>query len=270
MTPYLCATCCAEFPPATTPPAACPICLDERQYVPATGQAWITGDEVARHHHTEWRQLEPGLLGIGVEPAIGIGQRALLVEHPDGGVLWDGVPLLDARALTEINRRGGVRAIAMSHPHLYGAMVTNAQNLGNVPIFLPEADRQWAMRPSDLITYWSGNHYDLGDELMVHRTGGHFQGSSFLHWPAGADGQGVLLTGDTIIVVADNNWVGFMYTYPNHIPLGPAAIQRIVAKTEPLAFDRLYSGWWDAVIDKAAKTKIAASEQRILTQLNKP
>ena len=41
-----------------------------------------------------------------------------------------------------------------------------------------------------------------------------------LHWPAGANGKGALLTGDIIQVVQDRRYVSFMRSYPNLIPLG--------------------------------------------------
>ena len=267
MIPYICSTCCAEFPPSDHPPQICPICSDPRQYINPNGQSWITNTELAEHHHTDLRQQEPGLLGIGVTPQAGIGQRALLIEHASGGIMWEGVPLLDDAAIDEIQRRGGVRAMVMSHPHLYGAMVTNSQKLGNVPIYLPEADRDWVMRPHENIRYWSGDELDLDDGIKLFRTGGHFEGSSFLHWPQGANGKGALLTGDTIAVAPDPDWVSFMWSTPNMVPLSPRAMRTIVATAEKLSYDRIYAGWWNAVMQSGAKAKVAASEQRILEMM---
>lgn len=261
---WICQTCCAEFPHSKTPPEICPICADERQYVKPEGQKWTFEAEIAESRKTELRELEPGLLGIGVTPQIGIGQRALLIEHPEGGVLWDGVPLLDDAAIAEINRRGGVRAMVMSHPHLYGAMVTNAEKLGGVPIHLPASDRDWTMRPSELIQYFEGNRCDLGNGIVQYVAGGHFEGASLLHWPQGANGRGVIFTGDTIMVTPDTRWASFMWSYPNLVPMNPHAIRKIVATTESLAFDRMYSAWWPGVMDGDAKGRLAASEARYL------
>ena len=55
--------------------------------------------------------------------------------------------------------------------------------------------------------------------MTLINTGGHFEGSQVLHWAAGCDGQGALLTGDTVTVVMDRRYVSFMYSYPNLIPL---------------------------------------------------
>jgi hypothetical protein len=40
-----------------------------------------------------------------------------------------------------------------------------------------------------------------------------------LHWPAGCGQRGALLTGDTITVVQDRDWVSFMWSFPKLIPL---------------------------------------------------
>lgn len=264
MTRWICATCCAEFPETDIPPETCPICTDPRQYVLPRGQVWTSEAElVAKGHKTEIREEEPGLYGIGVTPKAGIGQRALLVTHPEGGVLFDGIPLLDDAALAEIGRLGGVRAITASHPHLYGAIITNAKKLGNVPVYLPEADREWLMSPDPLVTFFSGDRLDLGDGLSLCVTGGHFDGSAFLHWPEGADGKGALLTGDTMLVTPGQNWVSFMWSSPNLVQLNPKAIRKIVAAAEVLDYDRIYAGWWDAMIPRDAKARVAASEARI-------
>lgn len=267
MSPFICVTCCTEFPPSDNPPEICPICADPRQYINPRGQAWTTQAELAKAHKSDLRQEEPGLLGIGVTPQAGIGQRALLIEHEQGGILWDGVPLLDDAAITEIKKRGGVRAMVMSHPHLYGAMITNSQKLGNVPIYIPAADREWIMYPHDNIHLLDEDTYDLGFGVTLHVTGGHFDGSAFVHWPQGADGKGVLLTGDTIQVAADPNWASFMWSTPNLVQLNPRAIRKIVAIAEKLDYDRIYAGWWNTVMRDGAKVKIAASEQRILKTL---
>ena len=55
----------------------------------------------------------------------------------------------------------------------------------------------------------------IDDDITLIRCGGHFPGSTVLHWAKGADGKGVLLTGDTIMVVSDRRYVTFMYSYPN-------------------------------------------------------
>src|SRR5215467_11372408 len=75
---WTCEQCGAQFPESAKPPAACPICDDERQYVNWKGQSWLTREELAKGHKLVWRD-DLGIAGIGVEPVFAIGQRALLV-----------------------------------------------------------------------------------------------------------------------------------------------------------------------------------------------
>ena len=74
-----------------------------------------------------------------------------------------------------------------------------------------------------------------------------------LHWPAGANGKGALLTGDIITVVQDRRYVSFLRSYPNLIPLGASAIRRIVERIDPFSFEQIYGGWWQANFSRMQK-----------------
>ena len=77
----ICATCAVERDEPT--PGFCPICTDERQYVPEDGQKWLTLDGLAQEgQQTLLKENEPGLIGIKTEPKVGIGQTAQLVVTP--------------------------------------------------------------------------------------------------------------------------------------------------------------------------------------------
>jgi hypothetical protein len=120
------------------------------------------------------------------------------------------------------------------------------------------------MRPDRAIAFWKGESRSIGDGLTLIHCGGHFDGGTVLHWAAGAEGRGVLLTGDIIQVVADRAHVSFMYSYPNYIPLPARAIERIVGAVEPFAFDRVYGAFWDLVIAQDGKAAIKESAARYL------
>ena len=222
MTAFICETCGTQFRDTETPPAGCPICLDERQYVGHGGQTWTTLDSLRRTHRTRVEEAEPGLVGIGMEPRFAIGQRALLVD----GLLWDCIPLVDDDAARAVEAAGGVHTIAISHPHYYGSMVEWAERF-DARVLLHEADRAHIMRASDRIELWSGERYRIDDDLELIRLGGHFAGGTVCLWRRGADGRGALLSGDIVQVVADRDWVSFMYSYPNLIPLPASEVIRI-------------------------------------------
>ncbi|HET9848380.1 MAG TPA: hydrolase [Candidatus Dormibacteraeota bacterium] len=264
MPAYICRTCGVQQAPSDDPPAQCDICVDERQYVPPEGQRWATLEELrSEGHRVEVRELEPGLTGLGADPRIGIGQRGLLVQTPAGNFLWDCFGFIDEGGVAAVRDRGGLHGIAMSHPHFYGVSVEWSQAFDHAPIYIPEADRRWVMRPDPAIRFWQETATPLPGLTLI-QCGGHFEGSAALHWQAGAQGRGALLTGDTLTVVADRRFVSFMRSYPNEIPLSPAVVRQIVATVQPYGFDRVYGGWWDRVIDRDGLAAVERSAERYI------
>jgi len=266
MPAYICVTCGTQFAPTGDPPAHCPICEDERQYVGHNGQQWTTLDDIRAGSHNVFTDEETCLTGIGTEPTFAIGQRALLVHTPYGNVLWDCISLLDDATVAEVQARGGIKAIAISHPHYYSSMIEWSRAF-DAPIYLHADDREWVMRPDPAIVFWEGETHALVDGLMLIRGGGHFAGGTVLHWAGGADGRGALLTGDIIYVVSDRRYVSFMRSYPNLIPLPASAVRRIVQAVEPYAFDCIYSAWFGSVVASDAKAAVQRSAQRYIAAI---
>ena len=201
MAAWICATCGVQYPDTDQPPARCPICEDERQYVGWGGQRWTTMAELAARARGGGPRGGAGPVRRGRRAAFAIGQRALLVRTPHGNVLWDCVSLLDDAGRARIAELGGIAAICMSHPHFYGVNVEFADAF-DARIFIPRADQQWIQRPSPRIELFDDEAEPVPG-LTLARIGGHFDGAAVLHWPAGAEGRGALLTGDTITVVQD-------------------------------------------------------------------
>lgn len=261
---FLCTTCGVQHAESPAPPDRCAICEDERQYVGWGGQSWTTLDALRADHSNEVREEEPGLVGIGTTPKFGIGQRALLVRSPGGNVLWDCISLLDDATVAAIRNLGGLAAVAVSHPHYYASMVEFSRAFGGVPVHLHADDRRWVMRPDPAVEFWEGETRPLHDGLTLIRCGGHFEGGTVLHWPAGAGGKGALLTGDILQVCPDRRHVGFMYSYPNYIPLPAEAVRRASAAVEPFAFDRIHGFMFGLTIREDARAAVARSAERHL------
>lgn len=241
----ICVTCGTQFDRAA--PERCPICEDPRQYVPATGQAWTTlGALQASHHNRIARQGE--LEGVGTEPAIGIGQRALLVPHGPGRLMWDCITLFDEDTAALLERRGGLASIAISHPHYYSAMIEWARHF-DCPVHVHADDARWIMRPDPHIELWQGERRDLGHGLTLLRTGGHFPGATVLHWAAGSGGAGSLLVGDICLPVPDPRYVCFLWSYPNRVPLPAADVRRIGDVLATVPYRILHAAFWDTEID---------------------
>ena len=199
---------------------------------------------------------------ILTEPRFGIGQRALLVETPDGNVLWDCVSLIDDETVAAIEARGGITGLAMSHPHMYGNMVEWSHAFGNAPIHLHASNERWVMRPDPVIRYWNSDTHQVNERIALYRSGGHYTGSTVLYWAQGAEGRGVLLTSDSMHVTYDRRHVSFMYSYPNYIPLSASAVDGIVECVASLEFDRIYSHMAGLVIKNDAKAAVQRSAER--------
>jgi hypothetical protein len=245
----ICVTCGLQYGSAVS---ACPVCEDPRQYVPTTGQAWTTLEELRASHRNRFAD-DHGYLGIGTTPKFGIGQRALLV----GDVLWDCITLLDDETAERV---GSLRAIAISHPHYYSSMVEWGRTF-DCPVLVHEADREWVPRPDPCLELWSGETYDLGAGMTLIRCGGHFPGGTVLH--RGQD----LFAGDIVQVIPDRKWVAFMYSFPNYIPLPADSVRAVGAALEPYAFERIYGAWWDAVIDSDGSGIVRRSVERYVAAL---
>lgn len=269
---FLCVTCGTQYPPSAKPPEHCPICEDERQYVGVAGQKWTTRAAMQGKHRNTIKEEEPGLYSINTEPnTVGIGQRAFLLRTPAGNVLWDCIAHLDDATVARLRELGGVSSIAISHPHYYTTMVDWSRAFGDAPIFIHTLDRQWVMRPDPCVQFWDGDAKDLPGGLKLICTGGHFAGFQVLHWPAGADGRGVLLAGDQPQVAMDPKWVSFMWSYPNMIPLNAPAIRRIKATLGSYPFDRLYGAFparGKGIVATDANAVVSRSADRYLRAIS--
>src|SRR5262245_1032207 len=266
MPAFICTTCGTQYAPSEQPPAQCTICEEERQYVPLSGQSWITPERLAVRYANSVRQHEPDLLGIGTAPTFAIGQRALLVRTDGGNVLWDCISLLDDATVTVIKGLGGLAAIAISHPHFYTTMVDWSRAF-DCPIHLHAADRRWVMRPGPAIQFWEGDTLPLIPGITLIRGGGHFPGGAMLHWAQGAGGRGVLLSSDIATVTPDRKFLSFMRSYPNLIPLSAREVEGIAAALAPFAFETIYGHFFDRIIAADAKEILARSVARYLAAI---
>lgn len=103
-----------------------------------------------------------------------------------------------------------------------------------VPLYINGADRSWFRRAGDIdaddrVEFWTGT-FKLLPNVRLYQCGGHFPGSSVLHWDRDAEPDakerpysargGLLLTADTIMVQADRRGFTFIWSAPNWVSLG--------------------------------------------------
>ncbi|WP_271852553.1 MBL fold metallo-hydrolase [Planococcus maritimus] len=268
MEELVCTTCGVQIESTETVPSQCLICTEHRQYVSPKGQTWTTLEEMVQSntYQNDVSQEEQGLSSIRTEPSFAIGQTAYLVQGENFNILWDCITYLDALTIETIKALGGIDAIALSHPHYYSTQVEWAETF-DAKIYIHEDDRQWVTRPSDLIIFWSGETLEVAEGFTLHRIGGHFKGAAILEWKDGSAGKGVLLTGDIVRVVADRQWVSFMYSYPNFIPLPVRTVERMAVQLNEIRFERVYDAFHRIVVNEAREA-VQNSARRYIDALN--
>lgn len=261
---HICVTCGTQYYPSPQAPPRCAICEDERQYVGLDGQIWTNLEEIRKKFKNNFFQEGDGIWGIYTEPKFGIGQRALLLQAGKRNILWDCVSLIDSETVEQIQSRGGLSAIAVSHPHYYTTMIEWSRAFGNIPVYIHEDDRPWVQRPDSSVRFWSGEEYQLGDDMKLIRVGGHFTGYQVLYWATADNGDGALFSGDMPQVCPDRRYVSFMYSYPNYIPVNAQTVRSIVRKLEQYEFQKIYGAWPKFVVAAEAKLALRRSAERYL------
>jgi glyoxylase-like metal-dependent hydrolase (beta-lactamase superfamily II) len=259
----MCSTCATEFPAGRPLPYLCPVCNDDRQYIPLAGQQWTSMEALSKTHTVKISPLTPELYALQVTPAFAIDQRALLLLSPDGNILWDCIPLINEPVIEFIRSKGGLKAIAISHPHYYSVMQRWAE-VFDCPIYIHELERPWVYNGA-AVEYWCGEEKKLWAGIKLIRTGGHFPGSSILRVPA-LSPNGTLLCGDSLYLSRNKRHISIMYSYPNHIPLPPHELKAVTDKVAALEFDTLYGAFpWQQLSGNARRIFLDSVKRYALT-----
>lgn len=255
----LCATCGTTYP-ADSSGDLCVICQDDRQYIPFSGQEWTSSVALMQDHSVKIVRLKEHLYELVINPKFAIGQRALLVVSEQGNVLWDCIPLLDEATEVFVKKKGGLKAIAISHPHYYSNMVAWAERF-DCPVYIHSEDKSWVMDPSPRLHFWRGNSLELWDGMSLLKIGGHFPGSSILRVPALSE-KGALLCGDTFFLSPSREHISVMYSFPNNIPVALSEMERIKTLMQPLEFDDFYGHFPYLNLTETAKDILLKSLDR--------
>lgn len=290
----LCATCGVEA--ADPLPDVCPICEDERQFVPAGGQEWTTVRALAASGRSiAITEVEPGLHALRTEPRTGIGQTCYLATAPGtgatapgavttasdagagasdadrgdsradatsrrGGLLFDVPPFIDDAAVEAVAARGGVAAIVASHPHMYGLQLEWSRAFDDAPVLVSRVDAGWVQRWGPAIRLYDGEAEPVPG-IRVRQVGGHFPGSSVGLWRSPVDGGLVLLGSDSISPVARQGWVTFMRSFPNYLPLSARAVRTVASRVADLDIERIQGSFGQRTGSDGARA-IAGSAER--------
>jgi glyoxylase-like metal-dependent hydrolase (beta-lactamase superfamily II) len=143
-------------------------------------------------------------------------------------------------------------------------MVDWSEAFGNVPVLLHADDRDWISRPSANLELWSGPINRLSASVTLYHCPGHFPGSTLLHWADGPGGHQIVLAGDTLHVAQDRRHVSFVYSVPNHVPLGAPTVLELRRRLADVQFDDLYGFTWGLNILGDARRAVDESFDRHL------
>lgn len=153
--------------------------------MPPSGQSWTTLAQMQSCYKNEIKQddTDGRIWSIFSSPQFAIGQRAVFIETEAGNVLWDCISLLDSDTIDFIKSRGGLKAIAISHPHFYSTHLEWAREF-DCPVYLAEEDQEWINRDDEggRRQFVTGPSLEILPGVNVVKLGGHFPGSSALHW----------------------------------------------------------------------------------------
>ena len=261
----VCKTCGTQYPSGQKLPEICTICNDDRQYITAEGQVWVELDNLKGQHCTKLTRVSESLYSLKIVPDFAITQRAFLALSPQGNILWDCIPLLDEATIAFIKSKGGLKAIAFSHPHFYSNMNVWAETF-DCPIYIHENDAAQIMFKSDYIELWKGDTLPiLGCELI--NVGGHFSGSSILKIPAFSK-KGVVLTGDTLYISRSKRHIAVMHSFPNFILLSKKEFLSVFEKTKNIEFDTMYGAFDGQDLIGNAREVYESSMKRYLESYN--
>lgn len=247
MTYYICSN-CGFWQQHFATPTRCPVCEDVRHTPPDDGYSFWTARETGNHARTVWHKAARDVVVLRTEPAIGIGPVSYLLKRAGGNILFEGTGWYSDEALDYIASVGGVRWIAASHPHAYGALWRVQER------FQPQA----AIQVRDLVwtntlrvTWPWDDQLELAPGIVLLHTAGHFDGHAVLYDAP----RRTLFAGDALKFHYQGKaltGISCHKAFNRQIPLSHAEIARYRDVIGVLDFDHVYTTFEDASVDRDA------------------
>lgn len=232
LTPYACAN-CGHWQRYFAAPPDCPVCTDTRNDLPEDGWRFLQPADLRLTG--QWRQIRPDIVAFNVSPPLGLNGTGWLLLHPDGNIAFEAAPFYTPEMLAEIERLGGIRFLAASHVHGYGALwqLQDAFNPEELAIHKDDLRLTKAFR----VTWPFDDVIELLPGLTLHHVGGHYEGQAVLH-----DAQRrILFCGDAFKVDQDadgnNLAVSSHKAFHKNIPLTHGEVRRYCEVIAALDFD---------------------------------
>ncbi|KAF7196741.1 hypothetical protein HII31_02111 [Pseudocercospora fuligena] len=252
---------------------SCRMCNEPRQFLPPIGQAWTSLADMQGHYKNQIKQdeLDGRIWSIFTQPQFAIGQRAVFLETDEGNILWDCVSFLDQDTIDFIRSRGGLRAIAISHPHFYTTHLAWAKEF-DCPVYLTGTEKAYLNRidEGEQRIFVDQEVHEILPGVNMIRLGGHFPGSSVLHYDntvvcsllcqqveetstnaySSLLGSAILTCSQSGLNLSnhtkEHQVFFFHYAQPNFIPLGPTGMHSMWKRLSKWDFHTLHSLFYGA------------------------
>ena len=231
------------------------------------------------NYTNEWTpdDYDPRIWSVCTEPKFAIGQRCILLETPEGNVLWDCITYLDNETIKAIKARGGLKAIVISHPHYYTTHLDWAE-VFDCPVYISAEDKEWVNRANrtahdDRRQLINGQTETMLEGVTAIKVGGHFPGSLVLHWDKKlfiADSMFTVPSGlNHVDRLPGTTSYAFMWSIPNMIPLPPSDLHKMWQALKPFDFTSTHGMFVGQEIrdDENVPTRCPPVKARILDSM---
>lgn len=231
---YACANCGFWQLYFATPPD-CPVCTDVRNDLPEDGWCFLPEAEVAATHEGGFRQIGFDLWAFTTTPNLGLAGTGWVIVRDGGNIAFEAAPYYSAGMLAKLRELGGIRFLAASHAHGYGALFQLQREFA--PELLAIQRDDLGMTKAFRVTTPYDEMLELAPGYTLHLVGGHYAGQAALH-----DAHAKrLFCGDMFKV--DQDETGRSQSISSHkafhkdIPLTHAELRRYRNVIADLAFD---------------------------------
>ena len=243
-------------------PTSCPVCEDYRHPLPPDGYEFAAPEQIDARQSVTWDQPLPRVWRFSTTPQIGIGSCGYLIERFTGNVHFDGCGWYDEAALDFIASRGGVRTLAASHAHVFGALWRVVERFSPTVVMQAEA---LPFCQAFSVSFPFDDRWPLNNRLALYHTAGHTPDHTVLH-----DARfGRLFCGDAFKFtfgepgqsVGEPATISCHKAFDAHIPLTHGDVRRYRDVIGPLRFRTVVTPWEVATGDGKAAAMALIDKQ---------
>jgi glyoxylase-like metal-dependent hydrolase (beta-lactamase superfamily II) len=216
-------------------PPDCPVCTDVRNDLPEHGWHFLAEDEVRATYGGGWRQVAGDLWAFTTTPNLGLAGTGWLIVRPEGNIAFEAAPYHSDAMLAQMAALGGVRFLAASHAHGYGALFQLQRAFAPEVLAIQRDDLR--MTKAFRVTLPYDDVLELAPGYTLHHVGGHYEGQAALHDAVGRR----LFCGDMFKVDQDadgrSHAISSHKAFHKDIPLTHAELRKYRDVIAPLPFD---------------------------------